>query len=63
MFGFDIMIDYPTRVYGNGMARDCFIARSGEREQASDSGDGAYDEGPLGAEEWACSTDFLQGWS
>lgn len=63
MFGFVIMIDNPTRVYGFGMARDCFIARSCEREQASNSGDRAFDEGPVGAEERACSTDFLQGWS
>jgi hypothetical protein len=60
MFGFDIMIDNPTRVYGYGMARDCFIARSGEREQASNSGDGAFDEGPVGAEERACSTEIVE---
>lgn len=45
------------------MARDRFVARSGKREQASDSGDRAFDEVPLGAEEWARSPDFLQGWS
>jgi hypothetical protein len=60
MFGFDIMIDNPTRVYGYGMARDCFIARSGEREQASNSGDRAFDEGPVGAEERACSTEIVE---
>ncbi|KAE9449324.1 hypothetical protein C3L33_18771, partial [Rhododendron williamsianum] len=46
---------YPTRVHGNGLARYCVIARSGKREQASDSGDRAFDEGPAGAEEWPCS--------
>ncbi len=45
------------------MARDCFIAGSGEREQASDSGDRAFDEVPVGAEERARSPHFLQGWS
>jgi hypothetical protein len=35
------------------MARDCFIARSGEREQAHVHGDSTFDEGPIGAEERA----------
>jgi len=53
---------YAARIYRHGMARNRIFSRCGEREQASDSGDGAFDESPLGAKEWPCSPHLFQSW-
>lgn len=51
--------DYTARIHGNGVASNCIVTGSGEGKQTSDSGDGAFNEGSFGAEEWACSPDIL----
>lgn len=49
------MADYAARVHRDGVAGDSFVAGGGQREQTSDCGDRALDEGFIRAEEWACS--------